>query len=81
MGVNIGDLLGASLNGVERLLQQPGGCGEQKMLRIGPLVYMTEYLSATNSLTADFEAKYKNLVLQGETLFFYSCRRVGLPFV
>lgn len=47
----IGDILGASVNNLEDLLQMPYGCGEQNMLRFVPNIVVLEYLTRSKKLT------------------------------
>ncbi|XP_053383073.1 CD109 antigen-like [Mercenaria mercenaria] len=46
----IGDLMGPSINGLDKLLKLPTGCGEQNMLKFAPNIFIVKYLEATNSL-------------------------------
>eukprot|EP00438_Fugacium_kawagutii_P019100 Skav234728 [mRNA] locus=scaffold634:699873:710422:- [translate_table: standard] len=47
----VGDLLGPSISGLDRLLQIPTGCGEQNMITLAPNVYVAKYLLATGKMT------------------------------
>lgn len=40
----IGDLLGSSLNNLNRLITKPCGCGEQNMITLVPNIYVLNYL-------------------------------------
>lgn len=42
----IGDLLGPSLNNLNRLVTKPYGCGEQNMITLTPNIYALRYLNA-----------------------------------
>ncbi|KAK7492650.1 hypothetical protein BaRGS_00016129, partial [Batillaria attramentaria] len=53
----IGDLMGPSVSGLDKLLRMPTGCGEQNMIGMAPDVFVASYLSATNQLTSDIEEK------------------------
>ncbi|WAQ99618.1 CD109-like protein, partial [Mya arenaria] len=53
----IGDLLGPTVNNLDKLLRMPTGCGEQTMLGLAPDVFVTNYLTSTNQLTGDIEEK------------------------
>ncbi|KAJ8297468.1 hypothetical protein KUTeg_023999 [Tegillarca granosa] len=53
----IGDLMGPTVNGLDKLLRMPTGCGEQTMLGMAPDIFVTNYLKATNQLTGDIEEK------------------------
>ena len=61
----VGDLLGPSLNGLERLLQIPTGCGEQNMITLAPNVYVAKYLLATSKLTPDLRERVVNNMVVG----------------
>ncbi|CAM9628767.1 unnamed protein product [Lampetra fluviatilis] len=43
----IGDIMGPSISGLERLVQMPYGCGEQNMINFAPNIYVIKYLTAT----------------------------------
>ncbi|XP_064467079.1 CD109 antigen-like isoform X2 [Ornithodoros turicata] len=47
----IGDLLGPSVNNLDRLLIMPHGCGEQNMIGFVPNIVVLEYLDRANRLT------------------------------
>lgn len=61
----LGDLLATTLTGLERLLMMSYGCGEQNMLRFSPNVYVSAYLTITNRITDEIDAKIKNLLKLG----------------
>lgn len=42
----IGDLLGPSLNNLNRLVTKPYGCGEQNMITLVPNIYLLDYLNS-----------------------------------
>ena len=42
----VGDVMGPSINGLERLIQKPYGCGEQNMVTFVPNIYALDYLVA-----------------------------------
>lgn len=52
-----GDLMGPTVNGLDKLLRMPTGCGEQTMIGFAPDVFITNYLTATNQLTSAIEEK------------------------
>merc|ERR1712224_435981 len=74
----VGDLLGPTLDGLERLVRLPTGCGEQTMITFAPQVYVTGYLDAVNSLPAELQKSleveptklvlYFDEILEGETI-------------
>ncbi|KAL3865687.1 hypothetical protein ACJMK2_043051 [Sinanodonta woodiana] len=53
----IGDLMGPSLYGLDRLLEIPTGCGEQNMIKFLPNVVILNYLKATHQLTDGLRKK------------------------
>lgn len=61
-----GDILGPIVDGFEDLITMPGGCGEQKMITIAPVVYLLHYLKITKALTANIEAIFKKQLLDGQ---------------
>lgn len=52
-----GDLMGPTVNNLDKLLRMPNGCGEQTMLGFAPDVFVSNYLSATHQLSSDIEEK------------------------
>nr|XP_033779780.1 alpha-2-macroglobulin [Geotrypetes seraphini] len=60
-----GDLLGSSLDNLDRLLQMPTGSGEQNMLLVAPSIYLLEYLNNTRQLTKDIEFKALSYMMKG----------------
>ena len=40
--------MGPTINGLDKLLQLPSGCGEQNMIHFAPDVFIYKYLSSTN---------------------------------
>ncbi|XP_052253498.1 CD109 antigen-like isoform X15 [Dreissena polymorpha] len=61
----IGDLLGPTVNNLDKLLKMPTGCGEQTMLGFAPDVFVTNYLTATNQLTGDIKDKAISFMEKG----------------
>ncbi|XP_075057007.1 CD109 antigen-like [Mixophyes fleayi] len=53
----IGNLLGASIDGLEYLIRMPCGCGEQNMIFLSPNIYVLQYLEATNQASEQIRAK------------------------
>ena len=43
------------MEGLDKLLAMPYGCGEQNMLRFAPNIYIMDYLTATNQVSPDVE--------------------------
>lgn len=60
-----GDIMGPTLNNLDRLLRLPGGCGEQNMLNFAPNIYVLDYLSATNQLSSPIKAKAEEFMSKG----------------
>ncbi len=44
--------MGRALKNLDKLLQMPTGCGEQRMIGLGPNIYILQYLEVTGQLTA-----------------------------
>lgn len=61
----VGDLLGPSIRGLERLLQIPTGCGEQNMITLAPNVYVAKYLLATSKMTPELRERVVNNMVVG----------------
>jgi len=61
----VGDLMGPSLNGLERLLRIPSGCGEQNMISLAPNVYVGKYLTAAGRLRPDVRQRITRNMLVG----------------
>jgi CD109 antigen len=53
----IGDNLGKALTNLDRLINLPSGCGEQTLIFLVPNMAVRRYLSATNQLTPEIDAK------------------------
>ena len=49
--------MGPTVNGLDKLLRMPTGCGEQTMIGLAPDVFVTSYLTATGQLSGDIEEK------------------------
>lgn len=57
--------MGPTVNGLDKLLRMPTGCGEQTMIGFAPDVFITNYLTATNQLTSAIEEKALNYMEKG----------------
>jgi len=57
--------LGPSVNGLDRLVKMPYGCGEQNMLNFAPNIYIMKYLETANQLTADISDKAHRYMMAG----------------
>ncbi|MFH1088180.1 MAG: alpha-2-macroglobulin family protein, partial [Chloroflexota bacterium] len=54
-----------TINGLEKLLQMPFGCGEQNMIVFAPDVFIARYLKASGQLKPEIMAKAEKLMLTG----------------
>ncbi|XP_071127944.1 CD109 antigen-like isoform X2 [Mytilus edulis] len=61
----IGDLMGPTVNNLDKLLRMPTGCGEQTMLGLAPDVFVANYLTSTHQLSSDIEEKAINYMEKG----------------
>jgi CD109 antigen len=61
----IGDILGPTLEGLERLVRVPCGCGEQNMITLAPNVYVARYLQAVDRLSPELRGRLENNLLVG----------------
>jgi len=61
--------MGPSINGLDKLIKMPYGCGEQNMLNFAPTIFVTEYLTQTNQLTSDLESKSVGFMEKGSVYF------------
>ncbi|XP_015930765.2 CD109 antigen isoform X2 [Parasteatoda tepidariorum] len=61
----IGDLLGPTVNNLDKLLRMPQGCGEQNMLNFVPNIVITKYLKRVNRLTPTIQKKSLNFMESG----------------
>ena len=60
-----GSYLTQSIQGLEKLLQMPFGCGEQNMILFAPNVFVTRYLKETGQLKPEVMAKAEHLMITG----------------
>ncbi|KAL8202318.1 UNVERIFIED_CONTAM: hypothetical protein K2H54_010145 [Gekko kuhli] len=61
----IGDILGPSLQNLDRLLEIPFGCGEQNIAKFAPNIFVLRYLEATNQATPEIKAKATEYMRSG----------------
>ncbi|XP_062501514.1 C3 and PZP-like alpha-2-macroglobulin domain-containing protein 8 [Corticium candelabrum] len=61
----IGDLMGPTLNNLERLVRMPYGCGEQNAASTAPNIFVRQYLDATGQLTLDLKSKTNKYMMTG----------------
>ena len=55
-----------AVDNVEKLLREPGGCGEQSIARFAPNVAIVKHLNATGELYVEVRNKYTDLIQRGE---------------
>ena len=60
-----GNYLTQTIEGLERLLQMPFGCGEQNMILFAPNVFVARYLKETGQMKPEVMAKAENLMITG----------------
>ncbi|ACO61102.1 alpha-2 macroglobulin family-like protein [Micromonas commoda] len=61
----VGDLMGPSVNGLDRLVQVPYGCGEQNMITMAPNVAAISYLNAARRLTSELKQRAEDNIAMG----------------
>ncbi|CAG9797907.1 unnamed protein product [Chironomus riparius] len=61
----IGDVLGPSIENIDKLIKLPYGCGEQNMLNFVPNIVVLDYLTNLNKLNPDIESKAKKYMETG----------------
>lgn len=61
----VGDLLGGTIQNLEKLIRLSFGCGEQNMLNFVPNIVILNYLKSTHQLTDEIEAKAKRFMVTG----------------
>ncbi|XP_077390785.1 C3 and PZP-like alpha-2-macroglobulin domain-containing protein 8 [Festucalex cinctus] len=61
----IGDVMGPTLNNLDKLLRLPFGCGEQNMIHFAPNVFVLKYLQKTRQLSLEVENEATDYLLQG----------------
>jgi len=60
-----GDIMAPALSNLERLLQQPTGCGEQNMMGMVPNIYLLKYLNGKGVSVPEVEKKAKKYMKLG----------------
>lgn len=69
-GDPLGTVIETSINNPESMFHQPGGCGEQNMMRLAPTLYILRYLKTTGKLTPSMEEKGYRFIRDGTFLCF-----------
>ncbi|XP_060576890.1 complement C4-like [Ruditapes philippinarum] len=59
------NIVNTIIEGVDSLIKQPAGCGEQTMVRLAPTVYAMTYLKQTQQQTAYIETKGSQWIRDG----------------
>jgi len=60
-----GSYLTQSVQGLERLLQMPFGCGEQNMILFAPNVFVSRYLRESGQMKPEIMARAQQLMITG----------------
>jgi CD109 antigen len=60
-----GSYLTQTIEGLEKLLQMPFGCGEQNMILFAPNVFVSRYMKETGQLKPEVMAKAEQLMITG----------------
>lgn len=58
------------MDGLDKLLAMPYGCGEQNMLKFAPNIYIMDYLMATNQATPAIENNAKEYMRSGKAAIY-----------
>uniref|UniRef100_A0A8C4QW17 CD109 molecule n=1 Tax=Eptatretus burgeri TaxID=7764 RepID=A0A8C4QW17_EPTBU len=53
----VGDIMGPSIEGLDKLVQMPYGCGEQNMINFAPNIYVLQYFEAIKHPAANIHRK------------------------
>ncbi|XP_028411916.1 CD109 antigen-like isoform X2 [Dendronephthya gigantea] len=61
----IGDIMGSSISGIEKLLRMPYGCGEQNMINFAPSMFIRAYLENVGQLTPSIKEKSIKFMTSG----------------
>jgi CD109 antigen len=61
----IGDILGPTIDNLDKLIKLPSGCGEQNMLNFVPNIVVLDYLKSLKKLNSEVESKTKNFLEVG----------------
>lgn len=61
-----GDVMGPTLNNLDKLLRLPFGCGEQNMIHFAPNVFVLKYLQKTGQLSPEVETEATDYLIQGK---------------
>lgn len=70
--ITTGDAMGPILSNLDKLVQQPTGCGEQNMVKFAPIVSVVNYLKETTQMTqemVELTAKYLKIGYQRQLTY------------
>ncbi|KAI1230511.1 hypothetical protein IHE44_0009971 [Lamprotornis superbus] len=76
----IGDVMGPTLNNLDKLLRLPFGCGEQNMIHFAPNVFVLKYLQKTKQLSHEVEVEATDYLVQAFVLKSFAQSR-GFIFI
>ena len=65
------DVVQTIISGMDNLLRQPTGCGEQTMIYLAPSVYVMSYWKQTNQITEQREKDGNTWIRGGATFINY----------
>lgn len=57
--------MGPSIEGLDKLLRMPTGCGEQNMIGFAPNIYVMDYLTATDQVNDKISRKAGEVMRSG----------------
>ena len=60
--------MGPSIEGLDKLLRMPTGCGEQNMIGFAPNIYVMDYLTATDQVNEKISRKAEEFMRSGMPL-------------
>lgn len=67
---NVGDVMGPSIEGLDRLVRMPTGCGEQNMITFAPNIFVHRYLDSIGKLDVDVKKRTISFMETGESFHF-----------
>jgi len=66
----LGDIMGPSLKGYDKIVRLPTGCGEQNMVNFAPNIYVIKYLNSTDLQVDNIVNKAKGFLEKGARVNF-----------
>lgn len=70
--------MGPSIQGLDKLLKLPTGCGEQNMLKFAPNIFIIKYLEATNNIDKTILEKAKDYMETGIYSLRFNCTSLAI---